>query len=182
MDASSNANIIQQTKKWIFDVVIGCNFCPFANTEMQKETVHYQIENSSSLNTGLQAFIDECTLLDTDEKIATTLLIFPNGFDVFNDYLELVSGAEGLLDQLGYSGKYQVASFHPLYNFADVPADDAANYSNRSIYPMLHLLREDLIDKALLQYPNAEGIPQRNIDFARKKGAAYMQMLRDACL
>ena len=89
--------------------------------------------------------------------------------------------AEKLLKQEGYEGIYQLASFHPLYLFADAAPDDAANYTNRSIYPMLHLLREASIDKALKHYKNPDKIPQHNINFAREKGLVYMQMLRDAC-
>ncbi|HMC87200.1 MAG TPA: DUF1415 domain-containing protein, partial [Chitinophagaceae bacterium] len=97
-------------------------------------------------------------------------------------YLELVRLAEKLLKQEGYQGIYQVASFHPLYCFAGAPADDPANYTNRSVYPMLHLLREESVEQAIANYPNPEKIPERNILFARSKGIAYMKKLRDACL
>jgi hypothetical protein len=82
----------------------------------------------------------------------------------------------------GYEGVYQVASFHPLYLFAGSDEKDAANYTNRSVYPMLHLLRESSIDKALESYIDPENIPVRNIEFARKKGLVYMKMLRDTCM
>jgi hypothetical protein len=120
--------------------------------------------------------------LDQDQTIATSLLIFPNAFHRWVDYLDLVARAEKLLRQKGYNGIYQVASFHPLYQFAGAAPNDPANYTNRSIHPMLHLLREDQVEKALLQYPHPEGIPERNINFAREKGEAYMKMLRDSCL
>ncbi|HEV7782749.1 MAG TPA: DUF1415 family protein, partial [Chitinophagaceae bacterium] len=84
--------------------------------------------------------------------------------------------------QNGYEGIYQLASFHPLYLFANSSPTDAANYTNRSVYPMLHLLREESIDKALAHYSDPENIPERNINFAHEKGLTYMKMLRDACL
>ena len=90
--------------------------------------------------------------------------------------------AEKLLKRKGYEGVYQLASFHPHYRFAAASAGDAANYTNRSPYPMLHLLKEESIEKALQHYPNPEQIPERNIQFAREKGPAYMKMLRDSCL
>jgi uncharacterized protein len=179
---NSKEIIINQTKKWITDVVIGCNFCPFAAGEIKKNTVHYQVEFSTDLNSCLQSFLLECKRLDDDEKIETTLIIFPDAFQSFDDYLELLGLAEKLLKKEKYEGIYQVASFHPKYIFAGSADNDAANFTNRSIYPMLHLLREDRIEQALKNYPNPEKIPERNIHFARDKGEAYMKMLRDACL
>ncbi|HEX6168327.1 MAG TPA: DUF1415 domain-containing protein, partial [Chitinophagaceae bacterium] len=117
--------------------------------------------------------------LDNDATIETSFLIFPNAFQKFDDYLDLVALAENRLKRNGYEGVYQVASFHPLYLFANSNENDAANYTNRSIYPMLQLLREESIDKALENYKSPESIPVRNINFAREKGLAYMKMLRD---
>jgi hypothetical protein len=174
--------IIDQTKNWIREVVIGCNFCPFAAKEVRQNTIHYQVEEATGRAICLQAFLTECTRLDENEAIATTLLIFPHAFAEFRDYLDLVSEAEKILRRKGYEGIYQLASFHPLYQFAGTQPGDAANYTNRSIYPMLHLLREEAIDKALLNFPDPEGIPGRNIHFAREKGEAYMKMLRDSCV
>ncbi len=173
--------VISQTKKWISDVVVGCNFCPFAGKELKKHTIRYRVEHGSDLNSGLQTFINECYYLDDNISTETSLLIFPDSFEQFDDYLDLVELAESLLKKEGYEGIYQVASFHPQYMFANAPPNDAANYSNRSIYPMLHILREESIERALRNYPNPELIPDRNIHFAREKGVAYMKMLRDAC-
>jgi hypothetical protein len=112
--------------------------------------------------------------------IETSFLIFPRAFSKFDDYLYLLSLAESFLKKKGYEGVYQVASFHPLYLFAGSDENDPANYTNRSIYPMLHLLREESIDKALENYNDPENIPERNINFAREKGLVYMKMLRDS--
>ncbi|MBS1596979.1 MAG: DUF1415 domain-containing protein [Bacteroidetes bacterium] len=174
--------IIEQTKKWIMDVVIGCNFCPFAAREMKMNSVRYHVEESLELNVCLESFINECLVLDNNEKVETSFLIFSNAFKQFDDYLDLVSYAEKLLKEHGYTGVYQVASFHPEYLFANTKENDAANYTNRSIYPMLHLLREARIEQALANYPHAEKIPERNINFAREKGEAYMKMLRESCV
>lgn len=174
--------IIDQTKKWINDVVIGCNFCPFASAVVKQQKVHYQVETSKAINACLTTFLQEITRLNDDTAIETSFIIFPNSFQQFDDYLDLVSLAEKLLKKEGYEGVYQVASFHPLYRFANSSENDAANYTNRSIYPMLHLLREESIDKALKNYNSPENIPERNINFAQEKGLAYMKMLRDTCL
>ena len=178
----SNEQIIEQTKNWIREVVIGCNFCPFAAREVKQNTIHYQVEGSDRVDTCLQTLLSECSRLDANDEIATTLVIFPNTFQRFDDFLDLVAKAEKLMQRNGYEGIYQLASFQPLYQFAGVPAGDAANYTNRSPYPMLHILREAAIDKALANFPDPEGIPERNIRFAREKGVEYMKMLRDSCL
>ena len=174
--------IISQTKKWINDVVVGCNFCPFAAREVKQNKVHYQVEPATELSICLESFLQECIRLDKEVMIETTLLIFPNAFPSFDDFLDLVGHAEDILKQKGYEGIYQVASFHPLYRFADSANDDAANYTNRSVYPMLQLLREDRIEQAIERYTDPEKIPERNVRFAREKGTAYMKMLKDACL
>jgi hypothetical protein len=174
--------IIEQTKKWITDVVIGCNFCPFAAKEIKKKSIHYQIEKSTDKAACLQTLLKECERLNEDENIMTTLLIFPDSFHQFDDFLDLLADAEELLIENDYEGVYQVASFHPQYIFAGAPVNDAANYTNRSVYPMLHLLRETQIDEALERYPNPSSIPDNNIHFAREKGVQYMKLLRDACL
>jgi uncharacterized protein len=178
----TSQQVIEQTKKWINDVVIGCNFCPFAAQVVKQKTVFYHVEPTIEIKSCLESFLKELTRLDKDITIETSFFILPNAFKRFDDYLDLVSLAEKLLKQKGYNGIYQLASFHPLYRFADTGDDDAANYTNRSVYPMLHLLREASIDKALEHYVNPEGIPERNINFAGEKGIVYMKMLRDACI
>jgi uncharacterized protein len=174
--------IVEQTKKWINDVVIGCNFCPFAAKVVKQQTVFFKVENANAANICLESFLQEVYRLDNDENIETSFLIFPDSFKNFDDYLDMVSVAEKLLKQYKYDGIYQLASFHPQYRFAGAPENDAANYTNRSVYPMLHLLRESSIDKALEHYPDTEAIPERNINFAREKGIVYMKMLRDGCI
>ncbi|MHA4807248.1 DUF1415 domain-containing protein [Flavitalea flava] len=174
--------VIEQTRTWIDTVVVGCNFCPFAAREVKQRTIYYQVEPAIDKKTCLESFMKECLRLDREESIETSFLILTNGFQQFDDYLDLVSLAEELLKKSGYEGVYQVASFHPLYRFGGAKANDAANYTNRSIYPMLHLLREASIEKALERFPDPGQIPDRNISFARGKGEAYMKKLREDCL
>ena len=176
----NSGQIIDRTKKWIIDVVIGCNFCPFAANVVKQKTIFYKVEENKELETCLASFVLEMERLDNDPAIETIFLIFPNAFQQFDDYLDLVSLAEKLLKRKSYEGVYQVASFHPLYLFANSDENDPANYTNRSIYPMLQLLREESIDKALANYKDPESIPARNINFAKEKGLVYMKMLRDA--
>jgi len=178
----TDEQVISQTKKWINDMVIGCNFCPFAASTVKQQTIFYQVENSADTSVCLEILLQEIERLDDEQSLDTTLLVLPNAVPLFDDFLALVEAAEQLMIDNGCEGVYQLASFHPDYLFAGAPADDAANYTNRSVYPMLHLLRESSIDKALEHYKHPEDIPGRNIEFARNKGLVYMKMLRDGCL
>jgi len=173
---------IDATRKWITDVVIGLNFCPFASREMKLGTVHFATCYENSLTNTLEAFKAEVVRLDTEKSIKTSVLILPDGFGDFEDYLDLVDDAEKWLKKNNYNGVYQVASFHPQYVFSGSTERDAANYTNRSPYPMLHLLREDSLSKILEKNPNTEQIPENNISLARKKGLLQMKSLLSACM
>lgn len=174
--------VIEQTSNWINSVVIGCNFCPFAAKAVNKKTVHYFVLTGADTRKCLETLIRQLHYLDETESIETTFIILPNGFENFYTYLDLVEKAEKLLSKEGYDGVYQIASFHPEYCFAGADENDAANFTNRSIYPMLHILREESISNALENFPDPDDIPQRNIDFAQQKGLIYMQMLRNSCM
>lgn len=171
-------NIVTNTRNWINTVVIGCNFCPFAAREMKRNTVYFELSENSDAGAILQQFLQMINHMEEDSSIETAFLIIPEGWDDFMNYLDLVDLAEKLILQEDMEGIYQVASFHPLYLFAGSDESDPANYTNRSPYPMLHILREESLDKALEHYPgDPDEIPERNIRFAREKGLAYMKNL-----
>ena len=174
--------VIEQTKTWIKEVVVGCNFCPFAAKALLRKTIRYTVLPSATIKNSLAALLIELQHLDSAEDVETTFIILPNSFASFTAFLHLVEKAERMLLKHGYEGVYQLASFHPQYCFAGSTDDDAANYTNRSIYPMLHLLREQSITKALEYFPDPATIPETNIEFARQKGLRYMQLLREACM
>ncbi len=163
-------------------MVVGCNFCPFAAKVVLKNSIRYVVVQDATLEKSLELFFTELLLLDKVKEVETTFIIFPNHFEDFSGYLDLVEMAENLAIEQGYEGVYQVASFHPLYCFEGSDENDPANYTNRSIFPMLHILREDSITEALEHFPDAEEIPNRNIGFAQRKGLKYMQLLRAACM
>src|SRR5687767_3038707 len=173
--------IIAQTKKWIVDVVIGCNFCPFAAREVKRESIRFEVIEGNKPFV-LQALSEAFKKMDAEPDIETMFLLLPQNFDRFTDYLKLVEAADEMIKRSGYEGIYQVASFHPGYLFAGSNINDAANYTNRSPYPMLHILREESVSHAVDSYPDTEKIPQRNTAFAREKGLDYMQRLRAACM
>lgn len=174
--------IIAQTVAWIKTVVIGCNFCPFASRALLKNSIRYVVLEEASMEKVLESLSEEMQYLDKHDETETTLIILADCFEDFETYLDLVEIAEELLFNLGYEGKYQVASFHPNYLFAESHDEDPANYTNRSVYPMIHILSESSITDALEHYPDAGRIPQRNIEFAHKKGLLFMQGLRATCL
>lgn len=173
--------LIAQTKKWIVDVVVGCNFCPFAQREVKRDSIFFDVilGNKTSALNGLSATFLK---MDAAPSIETTFLILPQNFNRFTDFLGLMRAANGVVKKKGYEGVYQLASFHPAYVFAGSSLNDAANYTNRSPYPMLQLLREESVSRAIDSYPDTEMIPDKNIAFARGKGLAYMQGLLAACL
>lgn len=176
-----NSLIIEQTKKWIVDVVVGCNFCPFAMREVKRESIYFEVIKGSKVNV-LKALSAAFEKMDTQEEIETMFLLLPENFEGFSEYLKLVHGVEILIKKAGYEGIYQVASFHPFYIFEGSNENDAANYTNRSPYPMLHILREESLSRAIDSYPDTMMIPEKNTAYTRQKGLAYMQRLRAACM
>jgi hypothetical protein len=179
---TAHLTVIQHTERWIKSVVIDCNFCPFAAKALFKKSIRYVVLDQADKTAALESLKQEMQFLDGDDTMETTLIIFPNDFKDFESYLSLVKQAEQTVSKQGYSGIYQVASFHPDYLFAGSNPDDAANYTNRSVYPMLHLLREESITKVLSTFRDPELIPEHNIAFARNKGLQYMQVLRASCM
>jgi hypothetical protein len=121
----------------------------------------------------LESVITECKRLDENKNIATTLIIFSKKFADFESFLELVDMANALLRMQDYEGIYQLAHFHPDYMFAGEDSGDAANFTNRSPWPMLHLLREVDIEQAIAHYEDVNRIPARNIERARQLGREY---------
>jgi len=155
--------LIEQTRRWLEDVVIGLNLCPFARRPLHAGQVHFEVTPATDAGTLLTDLHAALAALDNDKTIETTLLIIPRMLEDFGDYNDFLSLCDALLERFEWDGVYQVASFHPHYQFADTEPEDAENRTNRSPWPMLHLLREDSVSEALAHYPDPEQIPQRNI-------------------
>ena len=175
--------IIDTTECWIREVVVGLNLCPFAARPLAGRRIRYQLCRETvpaAIYTGLLAeFIAFLELPDADAE--TGLFIVPNGLEDFETYLEVVDAGDAAIGEVGLTGVLQLASFHPDYRFADAPVDDAANYTNRSPYPMFHLIREDALQEALADFPDPETIPLRNIETLRGLGAEVMRERLAAC-
>ena len=173
--------LIRHTKALLKRVIIGHGLCPFAKSEFDRGSIHYAVIDASDHTQQLEQVMAQCRALDEDADRETSLLIFPKGLREFHDFVELLRRANALLKREGYAGVYQLASFHPDYCFGDAGADDPANYTNRSPYPMLHILREASVEAALESFPNPENIPSRNIQLTQGLGLAAMQDLLAEC-
>ena len=172
---------INATQTWLKTIIIEYSICPFAKREMERGSIFYAVSHERKIKSCLQQLLQECERLNTDTSIETTLLIYAGAFSLFDDYLDFLAMAEDVLIDEGYEGIYQLASFHPDYNFNESEGEDPANYTNRSPYPMLHLLRESSIDRAVSTYPDTDAIPERNVDLTRQLGLAKMKSLLAAC-
>ena len=164
--------VVVATRRWLERAVIGLNLCPFAKAVHVKQQIRYAVTAATTADTLLAELEHELQLLaqtDTAE-IDTTLLIHPQVMSDFIDYHFFLREADALLRRLALEGVIQIAGFHPHYEFAGSGSDDIANYTNRSPYPMLHLLREASIDRAVAAFPEAAEIFERNIDTLRRLG------------
>jgi Uncharacterized protein conserved in bacteria len=173
-------NVKQATRKWLESIVIELNLCPFAKKEYLKERVRFSVSMVESREQLLQDLVIELALLNKQPEIETTLLITPVNLTDFDTYNQFLNFSDALLRQMKLEGVFQIAGFHPDYRFAGSQATDVENYTNRSPYPMLHILREASVQAAIDAHPNTEQIPQDNIQQMRTLGLSDMKKrLRD---
>jgi hypothetical protein len=167
-----HAAVIAATETWLEKAVIGLNLCPFAKAVHVRKQIRYVVSEADTPEALLSLLMDELQhLSDTDaETVDTTLIIHPNVLGDFEDYNEFLDVADAALEDMDLVGELQVASFHPDYQFADTHPNDIDNYTNRSPYPTLHLLREDSVEKAVEAFPEAAQIFEKNIATLRKLG------------
>jgi hypothetical protein len=177
----NNKNIITPTKNWVEKIVVNMNLCPFAKREIVKNRVRYIVSEVTAQDQLLMDLKAELEILNANADIETTLLIHPNILQDFYDYNDFLELADRLLVDMELDGIYQIASFHPDYQFGGTNFDDAENYSNRSPYPMLHLLREVSLEKAVANYPNVDNIPEQNIKLMNQLGADKLKELLEEC-
>ncbi|PXX89683.1 DUF1415 domain-containing protein [Marinobacter vulgaris] len=168
-------SILDATRRWVSETVVGLNLCPFARRELVKERIRFVATDAGSEEVLLMALQDELVHLNEHPEVETTLLVHPGALRDFAEYNEFLAAADGLLEYLELDGIYQIASFHPDYQFGGTGPDDAENYTNRSPYPMLHLLREESLERAIAGYPGTELIPGQNIELMNRLGAEEMR-------
>ena len=163
---------IAATKWWLQTAVIGLGLCPFASQEHLHNRIRYCVSRHESAQGLLDDLSHELQFLrDADARLCeTTLLIHPLTLTDFSDYNQFLDDADELLRALGLEGILQIASFHPQYRFAGSESDDIENFTNRSPYPMLHLLRESSITRAVANYPDIANIATKNGKTLRQLG------------
>ena len=175
-------DVIASTQLWVKNVIVKYNICPFAKKELDRGSIRYYEDKSTDIEGVLESLTTECQYLDKHEEAETTLLILSEACTDFESFLDLVYLSNHLLKISGYEGVYQLAHFHPDYCFEGDPVDAASNYSNRSPYPTLHIIRESSMEKAIAAHPDVDAIPDRNIDFLNKKGSPFFADLLASCL
>jgi len=174
--------VVEATGRWLESAVIGLNLCPFAGLPWRQGQVRMRVSDAASPAQLAEHLAEEVLALQLAEPVEreTTLLIHPHVLTDFLEYNDFLDLADGVLDALGLDGIIQVASFHPEYRFADCPADDPAHCTNRSPYPMLHLLREASIEAATARLAEPEAIYERNIQTLRELGFSGWHQLMNS--
>lgn len=173
---------VEATRHWLEKVVIGLNLCPFAGLPWRQGRVRLRVSEADSPEQLAEDLLDELQALKNADPVEceTTLLIHPNVLNDFLEYNDFLDVADQLLEELSLDGTIQVASFHPDYQFADSEPDDPANCTNRSPFPMLHLLREASIEAATASLAAPEAIYERNIETMRKLGVVgWKRLMRE---
>ena len=161
-----NVQILNEVNQWLDQVVIGLNLCPFAAKPYQQKQVRFVVSQCNNDACLLDDLLNELNFLAETkvETVETTLLIVPNMLADFYDYNDFLEYVDGLIEDNEWEGIFQVATFHPNYQFGGTEPEDAENLTNRAPYPILHLLREASLEKAIAHYPNPELIPEHNIE------------------
>jgi hypothetical protein len=173
--------VVSSVRHWLESFVVELNLCPFAQRELAKGSVRFSVTPATTEEDLLQALHSELQLLSADASVETTLLIHPGVLQRFEDYNQFLSAAERLLVRSQLEGTYQIASFHPGYQFAGTDPDDPENYSNRSTYPLLHILREQSVARAVVEYAGVDQIPARNIELLNRLGKSRLRASWQAC-
>ncbi|MBL4621557.1 MAG: DUF1415 domain-containing protein [Immundisolibacteraceae bacterium] len=173
--------IVTITQNWVEQLVVGLNLCPFARAELVNQRIRFEVTQATDESGLLVALKAELLLLDQQPGVETSLLIHPQAVTEFGDYNQFLNLVDDLVEAGGWQGVYQVASFHPDYQFGGTEPGDAENYTNRSPYPMLHLLREASLERAIEDFGDTEQIPERNIELLEQIGSQRLAALLAAC-
>lgn len=168
----TDENVLNQTRHWLEKAVIGLNLCPFAKAVYVKNQVRLVVSRARHADGLLEELDRELDLLVATpaDEIDTTLLIHPTLFDDFLDFNDFLEVAEGVVDEHGLEGVVQLASFHPGFQFDGTEPDDISNYTNRAPFAILHLLREESVERAVQAFPDAESIFEVNVATLEKLG------------
>lgn len=173
------AEVERKTLEWVRTFVVGLSLCPFARPLIASDALRLIVCEATEEEDVAAALLYEIELIQkaSEEEVATTLIVFANVLTRFDSYLAFLDGANQLLEEMELLGVLQLASFHPDYRFAGEPEDAASHYTNRAPFPMIHLLREDMVTRALETFPNPEQIPERNIQTLEALGRERLHQM-----
>ncbi len=174
--------VAASVRQWVESMVVGLNLCPFAKRELVKNRIRFSVTEASTEEQLLQVLESELELINQDRSVETTLLIHPVVLQDFYDFKLFLAYIDNLLVRMNLKGVFQVASFHPDYQFFGTASEDAENYTNRSPYPVLHLIREESLERVIADYPDVDQIPARNIALMNRLGQNKLQTIMWACL
>jgi len=169
---NKDKHIIDTSKSWVQRFIIGLDICPFAQY-IPEDKIKYSVDQSTELAHIFNSIQQEWQSLISHKDIETTLVIYPNASTDFLDFLDDYYACEQRLEDLNLDSIFQLVAFHPQFLFDESTPDDPANFTNRSPYPMIHILRSDSVTKAVDNHPDIESIPQKNMEKLRKEGAEY---------
>ena len=170
---------LEAVKNWVENFVIDYQLCPFARKVYLQNRIRFLVENSADTTEMMTTFVNEMAFLKqiSSENTDTTILIFPNGLDDFNNFLDFVAMAQHFLEELGHEEDLQIATFHPAYQFEETLTTSAENYTNRAHYQILHVVREKSMANVLENYENPDLIPIKNIALMNKIGAEQLEKM-----
>ncbi len=164
--------ILSRTQKWIDQFIIGENICPFAK-HIPESKLHLEVDASDTMLGVLENMAAAWESLRSDSGIETSIIIYPNASNDFEEFLDWYYACDQLLEDTNLRNTFQLVAFHPHFVFDNAEMDDSANYSNRSPYPMIHILREASVSKAVDNHPDVDSIPTRNMEHLRKRDSKF---------
>ena len=170
------------TQRWIESFVIDLNLCPFAHQVNKSDAIHYTVSDSEAPHEILRALHEEISYLDGDQVAETSFLILTKGMKGFREFNDWLAMGQSLLEMMDWVGTYQLVGFHPHHQFAGTDPKAAENYTNRSPYPMVHILRESSVTRALEAGEDVALITERNTDTLNQLGIERLiERWQDCC-
>lgn len=168
----SEREVRRRVNRWVEEAVVGLDFCPFAASVYHRGALRVAVARAEDPVEAVEAVLDEAShlLASSENEIATTLVVFPTSLGEFSTFLDVAETVRHAMEDAGAAGILQIATFHPDYQFAGTEPDALENYTNRSPFPIVHILREDDVSEAVDNHPDPEGIPERNIERLREMG------------
>lgn len=175
--AEDSESILNQTRKWLEEAVIGLGLCPFAARPWQDGRVELSVSHAQNEQAILADLAEAMLALRDNPNCETTLLILSSQLADFAEFNAFLGLADEFIEAAGFAGEFQLASFHPQYCFSGNAAEDRSNWTNRSPFPVLHVIRESSISAAVASHPDIDSIPLRNIELLRAMGDAQFQRI-----